>query len=122
MTLQELYQNIGGNYDQALRVLHIEKLIDKHIRKFPKNGVVDTLLDAGKTMDPTGLFETAHAVKGVCANLGLTVLSDAAAEITEEFRPGNARSLSDAEIGEKLHKIEDMYNRIKEGIRQYEEG
>ena len=122
MTLQELYQRIGGDYDQALRVLHIEKLIDKHIRKFPKNGVVDTLLDAGKTMDPTGLFETAHAVKGVCANLGLTVLSDAAAEITEEFRPGNARKLSDAEIGEKLHKIEDMYNRIKEGIRQYEEG
>jgi HPt (histidine-containing phosphotransfer) domain-containing protein len=122
MTLPELYQTIGGDYDQALRVLHIEKLIDKHIRKFPKNGVVDTLLDAGKTMDPTGLFETAHAVKGVCANLGLTVLSDAAAEITEEFRPGNARKLSDAEIGEKLHNIEDMYNRIKEGIRQYEEG
>lgn len=122
MTLPELYQTIGGDYDQALRVLHIEKLIDKHIRKFPKNGVVDKLLDAGKTMDPTGLFETAHAVKGVCANLGLTVLSDAAAEITEEFRPGNARKLSDAEIGEKLHNIEDMYNRIKEGIRQYEEG
>lgn len=122
MTLPELYQTIGGDYDQALRVLHIEKLIDKHIRKFPKNGVVETLLDAGKTMDPTGLFETAHAVKGVCANLGLTVLSDAAAEITEEFRPGNARKLSDAEIGEKLHNIEDMYNRIKEGIRQYEEG
>jgi len=122
MTLPELYQTIGGDYDQALRVLHIEKLIDKHIRKFPKNGVVDTLLDAGKTMDPTGLFETAHAVKGVCANLGLTVLSDAAAEITEEFRPGNTRKLSDAEIGEKLHNIEDMYNRIKEGIRQYEEG
>jgi HPt (histidine-containing phosphotransfer) domain-containing protein len=122
MTLPELYQTIGGDYDQALRVLHIEKLIDKHIRKFPKNGVVDTLLDAGKTMDPTGLFETAHAVKGVCANLGLTALSDAAAEITEEFRPGNARKLSDAEIGEKLHNIEDMYNRIKEGIRQYEEG
>lgn len=122
MTLPELYQTIGGDYDQALRVLHIEKLIDKHIRKFPKNGVVDTLLDAGKTMDPTGLFETAHAVKGVCANLGLTVLSDAAAEITEEFRPGNARKLSDAEIGEKLHNIEDMYNRVKEGIRQYQEG
>lgn len=122
MTLQELYQNIGGNYDQALRVLHIEKLIDKHIRKFPKNGVVDAVLVAGKTMDPTGLFETAHALKGVSANLGLTALSDAAAVITEEFRPGSARSLSDAEIGEKLNKIEEMYSKISAGIRQYEEG
>ena len=122
MTLQELYQNIGGDYDQALRVLHIEKLIDKHIRKFPKNGVVDAVLAAGKTMDPTALFETAHAVKGVSANLGLTALSDAAAEITEEFRPGNARMLSDAEVGEKLNKIEEMYSKISAGIRQYEEG
>lgn len=122
MTLKELYQNIGGDYDQALRVMHLEKLIDKHIRKFPKNGVVDTLLTAGKTMDPTALFETAHAVKGVSANLGLTSLSDAAAEITEEFRPGNARRLSDTEIGEKLHKIEEMYSRITAGISQYEDG
>ena len=71
MTLQELYQNIGGDYEQALRVLRMDKLLDKHIRKFTKNGVVETLLAAGETMDPTQLFETAHAVKGVCANLGL---------------------------------------------------
>ena len=72
MTLQELYQMIGGDYDQALRVLRVEKLIDKHIRKLPVNGVVEKLLEAGKTMDPTQLFETAHAVKGITANLGLT--------------------------------------------------
>ena len=120
MTLPELYQTIGGDYDQALRVLHIEKLIDKHIRKFPKNGVVDTLLDAGKTMDPTGLFETAHAVKGVCANLGLRTLSDMASEISEEFRPGNSRHLTDGEVREKLEKIEALYRKTVEGIQAYE--
>ena len=82
MTLQELYQSIGGDYEQATRVLRMDKLIDKHIRKFTKNGVVEALLAAGNTMDPTALFETAHAVKGVCANLGLTALSDTASEIT----------------------------------------
>ena len=29
MTLQELYIEIGGDYDQAVRVLRVEKLIDK---------------------------------------------------------------------------------------------
>ena len=56
MTLKELYDSIGGNYDQALRVLRVEKLINKHILKLAKNGVVNTLLEAGKTMDPTQLF------------------------------------------------------------------
>ena len=48
MTLQELYQNIEGNYDQALRVLRMEKLLDKHIRKLPKGGTIEALIAAGE--------------------------------------------------------------------------
>ncbi len=122
MTLQELYQNIGGDYTQAMRVLHVEKLVDKHIRKFPKNGVMEAVFAAGKTMDPTQLFETTHAVKGISANLGLVGLSDLASELTEEFRPGNTRRLTDAEVTAKLQKMEELYRKTTEGIQQYEEG
>ena len=122
MTLQELYQNIGGDYNQALRVLHVEKLLDKHIRKFPKNGVMESVLTAGKSMDATALFETAHAVKGVTANLGLVAISNLASEITEEFRPGTVRKLTDEQVREKLGKMEELYRKTIEGIKQYEEG
>ena len=121
MTLQELYQEIGGDYNQAQRVLRVDKLIDKHIRKFVQNGVVDELIEASKNMDPVRLFESAHAVKGVCANLGLNRLSDAAAEITEEFRPGKGRSLSDGEIAEKIKNIEELYRLTIDGIHHYQE-
>ena len=116
MTLQELYKEINGDYDQALRVMRVEKLVDKHIRKLTKNGVVESLLKAGETMDPVALFETSHAVKGVCANLGLVALSEAASEISEEYRPGNERHFSDAEVKEEL------YRRTLEGISRYEKG
>ncbi len=122
MTLKELYANIGGDYDQALRVMRVEKLVDKHIRKLSKNGVVESLLKAGETMDPAALFETSHAVKGVCANLGLVSLSEAASEISEEYRPGNVRKFSDAEVKEKLQALEEQYRRTLEGISLYEEG
>ena len=46
MTLQELYSEIGGNYDQAVSVLRVDKLIDKHIRRFIENGVEESLLKA----------------------------------------------------------------------------
>ena len=122
MTLQELYAAIGGDYDQAVRVLRIEKLIDKHIRRLPTNGVVDGLLDAGGSMDPTELFEKSHAMKGVCANLGLVKLSAAASEISEEYRPGNQRQFSDEEIKAKLEAIRSDYAVVVEKIRQYEAG
>ena len=121
MTLQELYRQIGGDYDQALRVLRVEKLVDKHIRKLTKNGLIEALVNAGETMDPTQLFETSHAVKGNCANLGLTSLSEAASEISEEFRPGNPRHFSDEEVRGKLRRIDGMYRQAADGIGRYEQ-
>lgn len=122
MTLSELYQRIGGDYDQALRVLRVEKLMDKHIRKLTKNGVIDNLLDAGRDMDPARLFEAAHAAKGVCANLGLTKLADGASQLAEEFRPGNGRRLTDDQVAAKLADIAALYAVTAEDIRQYENG
>ena len=122
MTLRELYESIGADYDQAISVLRVEKLVDKHIRKLAKNGVVDNLIAAGDTMDPTLLFETAHAAKGVCANLGLTGLASGASEIAEEFRPGNPRTLTDDQVKERIRAIAALYERTKEGIKAYEEG
>ncbi len=122
MTLQELYRNIGADYDQGIRVLRVEKLMDKHIRKITKNGVVEKLLEAGERMDPTELFETAHAVKGVCANLGLSTLSRAASDIAEEYRPGNPRRMTDEQVSAKLSEIAALYEKTAAEIEKYEQG
>lgn len=119
MTLQELYQSIQGDYDQAIRVMRMEKLMDKHIRRLEANGAVQSLIDAGEALDPTRLFESAHAVKGVCGNLGLVKLAQAAGEITEEFRPGNPRTLSDDQVREKLDAIKALYQLTLDGIHKY---
>ena len=119
MTLQELYSEIGGDYEQAIRVLRVEKLVDKHIRKLAGNGLIEALVKAGDRMDPTELFETSHAVKGNCGNLGLMKISAAASEISEEFRPGNCRKLSDDEVREKLGEIQRMYDVVLAGISRY---
>ena len=122
MTLKELYDSIGASYEQAASVLRVEKLIDKHIRKFSKGGVVDHLLDAGQTMDPTQLFEAAHAMKGVCSNLGLRPLAELASELAEEYRPSRPRTMSDQQVKAKLAEIETLYEKTKAGIAQYEAG
>lgn len=121
MTLRELYQEIGGDYDQAMKVLRMEKLLDKHIRRFVKTSAIADLIEAGKTMEPVRLFETSHAVKGVCSNLGLTRIAGLASEISEEFRPGNQRTMSDEEVTEKLRMVGELFDRTTEGLRRYEE-
>ena len=121
MTLEELYALIGGNLDQAMKIMRKDKLVDRYIRKLINNELCKTLVAAGETMDATALYENAHALKGVCANLGLDDLASAASEITEEFRPGNARNLTDDEVKAKLAALDEQYQRVIAGIQQYVE-
>ena len=120
MTIKELYDRIGGNYDQAVRVMKSDRLIDKYVRKLKSSNVGEMLTQAGESMDAGKLFESAHAMKGVCGNLGLTKMAEAASEITEEFRPGSSRKLSDEEIGERIQAFAALYAQAREGIERYE--
>ena len=120
MTIRELYDAIGGNYDQAVRVMKMDRLIDKYVRKLKNSRLDEALAEAGASMDAAKLFESAHAMKGVCSNLGLDALAAAADEITEEFRPGNPRRLSDEEVRARLDAIAERYRATAEGIARYE--
>ena len=120
MTLEELYAKIGGDYAQALRTLRLEKLIDKHIRKLPDNAIFSELVNAGKAMDATRIFESAHAIKGVSANLGLNNLSALAATICDEFREGRARTMTDAEVADKIDDLDTLFQMASKAIRAYE--
>jgi HPt (histidine-containing phosphotransfer) domain-containing protein len=122
MTVQELYAKIGGNYEQAQKVMKMDKLIDRYVRKLASSGTYEKLAEAGKTMDPSLLFEGAHAMKGVCANLGLDEMARAAGEITEEFRPGAVRKLTDAQVRDMLASLDEMYRRTVKGIEEYTAG
>lgn len=119
MTVEELYKVIGGDYEQAKRVLRIDKLIDKHIRRLADNSLFEKLFKVRESLDKTAVFEAGHAIKGVCANLGLVTLSRMASDLTEEFRDGAVRKMSDDEVRAKIDEIEAMYNRTIEGIREY---
>lgn len=120
MTLEELYTQMGGNYDHAKQIMKMDKLIDKYVRKLKNSDVGINLAAAAEKMDGTGLFESAHAMKGVCANLGLDNIAAAAEEITEEFRPGNNRTMSDEAVKAKLQDLSEMYQNALECIEKYE--
>ena len=120
MTLAELYEKIGGDYKQACNVMRVDKLIDKHIRKFKNNELVADLLEAEKNNDATAIFEITHALKGVCANLGLKKIADLASEITEDFRPGKDRELSDEQVKEKINEIKILHEQCAAEITNYE--
>ncbi len=124
MTVQELYAAIGGDYDSAKRVLQMDMLIGKFVVKLLDDQSCQRLLAAADAGDAAGIFEGAHAMKGICANLGLNSLSQAASAIAEEFRPGSGRTMDQAELEARVRDLKAQYDRTVEGIRAFaaEEG
>ena len=119
MTVQELYEQIGGSYDDAKRTLPMDKLIAKFVVKFLDDKSAERLFSAWDARDAGAIFEGAHAMKGVCANIGLTALSVSASALAEEFRPGSARSMDDAEVQRRVDELHASYDRMVEGIRAF---
>ena len=119
MTLSELYQSIEGDYEQAMRVLRMEKLLDKYVRKFPATGVIDAVLNCESAGDANAIFETAHAAKGVCGNLGLVKLASLSSTLADEFRPGHSRAMSDQAVADTFAQLKALYQKTLEGIEAY---
>lgn len=119
MTVQELYDSIGGNYNGAKSILQMDKLIGKFILKFLDEKSYSRLTAAWASRDAEGVFEASHALKGVCANLGLDELSRRASDISEEFRPTHDRTMDDAEVERLMGELDEVYQRSIEGIRAF---
>lgn len=119
MTVEQLYASIGGNYNGAKSILQMDKLISKFIIKFLDEKSYERLASSWANRDAEGVFEAAHALKGVSANLGLDEISRRASDISEEFRPTHGRSMDDAEVERRMVELDGVYQRSIEGIRAF---
>ena len=114
MTIKELYDNIGGSYEDALSRLMNDRLIDKFIRKYPQDGSFSELIEASGVNDRARAFRAAHTLKGVAGNLAFTELAAAASAITEQLRPQ-----TEGPDTELLDRVRTAQERVMTGLEQY---
>ena len=87
MTIQECYQQFGGNFDDVKKRLPSEALIKKFIAKFLDDRSFPDLQTALEEGSRESAFRAAHTLKGVCGNLSLSKLMNSASKLTELLRP-----------------------------------
>ncbi len=122
MTLRELYQEIGGSYDEAIGRLRAESLVSTFVLRFASDPSIPALFDAWERGDEAAAFESAHAAKGVCQNLSLTALADPATAICEALRPGNDDLRATTDVDALVGELKGLYARAIDSINAYEGG
>ena len=114
MTLKECYDALGGNYEDTVRRLYNEKLVEKFLFKFEEDPSFENLKKALEEEDLEAAFRAAHTLKGVAQNTGFDNLAESSSVLTEALR--SRKVMPDAEQVEEVCKD---YNKIRETITEY---
>ena len=110
MTIQEVYEAIGGSYEEALGRMLKEERVTKYARKFLSSTDYEDMLAAIRDENWEEAFRFSHNLKGMCLNLSFTRLGEASAALCDYFRhgaPTEDYSDSLSEVGRLFRETED---------------
>ena len=86
MTIQECYQAIGGDYEQAIKRLSSEKMIRRFIGRFLEEDSFQQLYSAIAEKKQAEAFFAAHTLESVSANLSFDKLLASVSALAEIIR------------------------------------
>ena len=117
MTIKELYESIGADYEDALHRLMNDRLVTKFSLKFLDDQSFASLCAAMEAEDWETAFRAAHTLKGVAQNLAFTELGKPSAALTEALR-----GYEKPEDPALLEQVKSDYERTAAGIRAFQAG
>lgn len=121
MTIEELYEEIGGDYAAAIMRLQSDALVGRFIVKFLDDRSCPDTVEAWRSGDEKAAFEAAHTAKGVCANLAITSLATLSSDITEALRPGNDDVRANTDVDDLVNQFDVAYRNVSKAIAAFAE-
>jgi len=121
MTIEELYEEIDGDYAAAITRLQNEALVGRFIVKFLDDRSCSDTIESWRSGDDRAAFEAAHTAKGVCANLAITGLAKLASDITEALRPGNDDVRANTDVDDLVNRFDVAYRNVSKAIAAFAE-
>lgn len=86
MDLQSVYDSFGGDYEAVLSRLISADRIEKYLKLFLADTLMQDLNTTYQAGDYESMFRASHTMKGNSDTLGLSKLHDSSVELTEALR------------------------------------
>ncbi len=115
MDLKEFYTSINGDYEGVVSRLRSEKMVRKFVLKFLNDSSYDNLVKSLEENNYEEAFRASHTTKGICQNLGFTVLGDSSSTLTDALRNGWSEGAE-----ELVKKVKEDYRQTAEAVKALE--
>lgn len=114
MTVRELYQEIGSDFEDVLARIPNEALIGKLVLKFPKEDSYDVLVASMEKQDYPEALVAVHTMKGLSLNLGFTALGAACSAMNEALKMGIHENLEELyrEVTAEYQKVVALLGKL----------
>ena len=89
MTIDELYQKLGGDFTKVCGRLPGRRFVERFLERYLTDDSADALLAALRAGDAGESYRLALALKGVAGNLGFEDLEKTVARLAEILRAGS---------------------------------
>lgn len=114
MTVEEVYEKIGGDYkDIYSRLMNNENIVKEFAVMFLDDPSYADLIEQMEMKNYEEAFRASHTLKGVSRNLAFTELTEASVALTEALRE---KDIEKAE--ELLEKVKESYEKAITAIHE----
>lgn len=114
MKIEECYQQLGGNYNEAFRRFGNDERIKKYLKMICSDTNYETAGNAIATKDYKTAFRAAHTLKGLALNMGFTNLAETASILTEKLRGMEYTEGLEATLDKVTFSYQTMLNAINQ--------
>ena len=122
MNLKECYQAFGGDYEDTMKRMGMERLLQKFMLKFLDDKSFEELCSSMEQKKYEEAFRAAHTLKGLCLNLGFKTLAESSSSLKEALRPQQFEESDMVEIMKMLEQVKRDYEMTVSVITEFKEG
>lgn len=113
-TFRKQMEENGADVETTLkRFMGNEKMYMKYIMKFLDDKNFDSIRENLESQNYEAVFNAAHTLKGVTANLGLNPVNAAASEISELLRGKAAAEVNAEKVEAVFAELSESYERFR---------
>lgn len=117
MTIRELYEECGGDFDEVKARLLSEDRVERFLLKILDNKDYEGIVEALNNNKPEDAFRCSHNLKGICLTLGLTEYQKSSSNFCEIFRNG----MPSEDYTDAFNKMTSDRQRVLDAIKKYKE-